>query len=77
MVIEYDSEFDKNENMFTDLALSKDLMLEFDAKRTTLSSLNVMVLARTNWPFSGDKAKGILDLPSHVCLLFYHSLNSQ
>ena len=57
--------------MFTDLALSRDLMqdfLEYKRKKGdigTLQKLNVMVLQRSNWPFTARKND--VDLPRWVC----------
>lgn len=56
--------------MFTDLALSRDLMQDFleqQRKRGelgTVQKLNVMVLQRSNWPFSARKKD--IDLPRWV-----------
>ncbi|KAL1952365.1 hypothetical protein VTO73DRAFT_1514 [Trametes versicolor] len=63
----YDPEFGTSDGMFTDLALSRDLMQDFleqQRKRGELGTaqkLNVMVLQRSNWPFSARKKD--IDLP--------------
>ncbi|OJT08512.1 Cullin-4 [Trametes pubescens] len=63
----YDPEFGTSDGMFTDLALSRDLMQDFleqQRKRGelgTVQKLNVMVLQRSNWPFSARKKD--IDLP--------------
>ncbi|KAI0651391.1 Cullin-domain-containing protein [Trametes meyenii] len=65
---QYDPEFGTSDNMFTDLALSRDLMQEFLEHRrrrgtddSTVQKLTVMVLQRSNWPFSARKTD--VDLP--------------
>ncbi|KAI0367469.1 Cullin-4B [Pilatotrama ljubarskyi] len=64
---QYDPEFGTSDNMFTDLALSRDLMqdfLEYRRKKGSVGSaqkLNVMVLQRSNWPFTARKQD--IDLP--------------
>lgn len=63
---QYDPEFGMGENMFRDLALSQDLMVEFherDVGQGTAQALNAMVLQRSFWPFSSKKEEGAL-LPS-------------
>ncbi|KAI0327296.1 Cullin-4B [Cubamyces sp. BRFM 1775] len=63
----HDPEFGTSDNMFTDLALSRDLMqdfLEYKRKKGdigTVQKLNVMVLQRSNWPFTARKND--VDLP--------------
>ncbi|OSD05750.1 Cullin-domain-containing protein [Trametes coccinea BRFM310] len=65
---EYDPEFGTSDNMFTDLALSRDLMQDFLEYRRrkgdvgTAQKLTVMVLQRSNWPFTARKND--IDLPS-------------
>ncbi|KAH9850620.1 Cullin-domain-containing protein [Lenzites betulinus] len=64
---QYDSEFGTSDGMFTDLALSRDLMNDFLEQQRkkgelgTTQKLNVMVLQRSNWPFSARKKD--IDLP--------------
>ncbi|KAI8983312.1 Cullin-domain-containing protein [Trametes punicea] len=64
---EYDPEFGTSDNMFTDLALSRDLMQDFLEYRRrkgdvgTAQKLTVMVLQRSNWPFTARKND--IDLP--------------
>ncbi|KAI0825282.1 Cullin-domain-containing protein [Trametes gibbosa] len=64
---QYDSEFGTSDGMFTDLALSRDLMRDFLEQQRkkgevgTAQKLNVMVLQRSNWPFSARKKDA--DLP--------------
>ncbi|KAI0666200.1 Cullin-domain-containing protein [Trametes maxima] len=66
---QYDPEFGTSDNMFTDLALSRDLMREFLEQRRrrggtdgdSIQKLTVMVLQRSNWPFSARKTD--VDLP--------------
>ncbi|KAI0638919.1 Cullin-domain-containing protein [Trametes polyzona] len=64
---QYDPEFGTSDNMFTDLTLSRELMQEFLEQQRkkgadgTVQRLNVMVLQRSNWPFSARKKD--IDLP--------------
>ncbi|KAI0651243.1 Cullin-4B [Trametes meyenii] len=65
---QYDPEFGTSDNMFTDLALSRDLMQEFLKYRrrrgtddSTVQKLTVMVLQWSNWPFFARKTD--VDLP--------------
>lgn len=58
--------------MFKDLALSRDSMAEFHGKAVGAGSaqkLSVMVLQRSNWPFSANQKAEIL-LPPSVCSVF-------
>jgi hypothetical protein len=53
--------------MFTDLALSRDIMREYLSKEVTdhsSQSLSVMVLQQSVWPFSSRKKD--VDLPPSV-----------
>ncbi|KAL5534761.1 hypothetical protein ACEPAG_1225 [Sanghuangporus baumii] len=71
---QYDPEFSMGDNMFRDLALSRDLMTEFqerearsgedksDQPSALLRGLNVMVLEAAFWPFS-TKRTGEAVLP--------------
>ena len=58
---EYDPEFGMGDHMFNDLALSRDLMREYNAQRARLGygeatqKLSVMVLQRSFWPFAARK----------------------
>ena len=59
------------EDMFKDLALSKELMSDYHSKLPEESAgrkLSVMVLQRSVWPFSVQKAT--VDLPPNVRLHF-------
>ena len=49
---EYDPEFEDCNNMFTDLALSRDLTAEYRGKRNGDAKLSVMILQRSVWPFT-------------------------
>ena len=58
------------EDMFKDLALSKEMISDYHSKLPEESSgrkLNAMVLQRSAWPFSVQKAG--IDLPPEVCPL--------
>jgi len=71
---EYDPEFGMAEDMFKDLALSKDLMRDYHSRlpeKSTGLKLTAMVLQRSAWPFSVEKKT--VDLPPTVCLFFRHS----
>ena len=63
---EYDPEFGMGDHMFNDLALSRDLMREYNAQRTRLGygeatqKLSVMVLQRSFWPFAARKQDVLL-----------------
>ncbi|OCH94183.1 Cullin-domain-containing protein [Obba rivulosa] len=58
---QYDPEFGMGDHMFTDLALSRDLMREYIDHRARLGDssyaqkLSVMVLQRSFWPFAARK----------------------
>ncbi|KAI0727582.1 Cullin-4B [Fomitopsis betulina] len=62
----YDPEFGMGDHMFNDLALSRDLMREYNAQRTRLGygeatqKLSVMVLQRSFWPFAARKQDVLL-----------------
>ncbi|EMD41477.1 hypothetical protein CERSUDRAFT_110046 [Gelatoporia subvermispora B] len=64
---QYDPEFGMGDHMFTDLALSRDLMREYIDHRTRVGDpssaqrLSVMVLQRSFWPFAARKHD--VDLP--------------
>jgi cullin-4 len=64
------------EEMFKDLALSREAMHEYHAKLPEDSpgqKLNAMVLQRSAWPFSAQKH--LVDLPPNVRpLLLIHIL---
>ena len=63
---QYDPEFSMGDNMFRDLALSRDLMQEFHEREAALQTsdqpeipsnrLNVMVLEAAFWPFSAKRS---------------------
>lgn len=64
---EYDPEFGMGEDMFKDLALSRESMRDYHSKLDVDSpgrKLNVMVLQRSAWPFSKNEKK--FDLPPDV-----------
>ena len=57
------------EEMFKDLALSRDMMHDFHDKlpaNDLARRLTVMVLQRSAWPFTVSKST--IDLPPKVCL---------
>ncbi|KAI5118667.1 hypothetical protein M0805_001040 [Coniferiporia weirii] len=63
----YDPEFSMGDNMFRDLALSRDLLREFherDVGRGSAQSLSVMVLQRSFWPFSARQREEALLPPT-------------
>lgn len=64
---EYDPEFGMGEDMFKDLALSREAMRDYHSKLAEKSQghkLSVMVLQRSAWPFTVQKAS--VDLPQNV-----------
>jgi cullin 4 len=64
---EYDPEFSMGDHMFTDLALSRDLMTEYHRKfgqDGVAQKLSAMVLQRSFWPFGALQKN--LDLPFTV-----------
>lgn len=66
---EYDPEFGMGEDMFKDLALSRESMREYHAKLPEDSpsqKLSVMVLQRSAWPFTVQKTS--VDLPPGVSI---------
>ena len=66
---DYDPEFGMGEEMFKDLALSRDMMHDFHDKlpaNDLARRLTVMVLQRSAWPFTVSKST--IDLPPKVCL---------
>lgn len=68
-IIEYDPDFEMGENMFKDLALSRDLMREYHSKLPEDSAghlLTAMVLQRSAWPFTGQPH--VVDLPPSVSI---------
>ncbi|RDB27309.1 Cullin-4 [Hypsizygus marmoreus] len=63
----YDPEFGMGEDMFKDLALSRELMEDYHSKLDPDSpgqKLSVMVLQRSAWPFTVQKAS--VDLPPNM-----------
>lgn len=71
--VEYDPEFGMGEDMFKDLALSRESMRDYHSKLDPNSPgrrLNAMVLQRSAWPFSkNDKT---VDLPPDVGCTSHH-----
>ncbi|KXN92940.1 Cullin-4, partial [Leucoagaricus sp. SymC.cos] len=66
-LIEYDPEFGMGEDMFKDLALSKDNMSDYHSKLDDDHpgrKLNTMVLQRSAWPFSVNEKQ--VDLPFNM-----------
>lgn len=61
----YDPEFGKGDEMFKDLALSKDLVAEYHEKQFDDKALSVMVLQYSCWPYKPKKGREI-DLPPAV-----------
>lgn len=65
-LVAYDPEFGMGDHMFNDLALSRDLMREYNAQRARLGygeatqKLSVMVLQRSFWPFAARKQDVLL-----------------
>ncbi|KAG0701950.1 Cullin family-domain-containing protein [Suillus ampliporus] len=60
----YDPEFGMGDHMFNDLALSRDIMREYQARigdDSSVQQLSVMVLQRSVWPFLARKKD--VDLP--------------
>ena len=72
MGVDYDPEFGMGEEMFKDLALSRESMREYHSKLDEDSPgqrLNAMVLQRSAWPFTVQKHS--IGLPPNVRLVFY------
>jgi cullin-4 len=70
VAVDYDPEFGMGEEMFKDLALSKESVREYDSKLDEDSpgqKLNAMVLQRSAWPFTVQKHS--IDLPPNVRLI--------
>ncbi|KAF8527847.1 Cullin-4B [Hysterangium stoloniferum] len=61
----YDPEFGKGDEMFKDLALSKDLLTEFHEKWSDEKTFSVMVLQYSCWPYQPKKGRDI-DLPTSM-----------
>jgi len=58
----YDPEFGKGNDMFKDIALSRDLLAEYRAQASPGSEkMSVMVLKYSTWPFG--KYEGTIDFP--------------
>lgn len=58
MSIELDPDFGSGQEMFKDLALSKERMMDYHSKMSDddpRRKLTVMVLQRSAWPFSANK----------------------
>ena len=69
LILDYDPEFGMGEDMFKDLALSREAMREYHSKLPEDSAgqlLNAMVLQRSAWPFTAQKHT--LDLPPNVSI---------
>lgn len=67
LLSDYDPEFGMGEEMFKDLALSKDSIHDYHFKLPTNDpghKLNAIVLKRSAWPFSVQKRT--VDLPPAV-----------
>ena len=65
---DYDAEFSVGEDMFKDLALSRDMMLEWHATLPAddpAQKLNVRILQQSVWPFSPEQNS--FSLPVKVC----------
>ncbi|KAI0078540.1 Cullin-domain-containing protein [Panus rudis PR-1116 ss-1] len=82
---EYDPEFSMGDHMFNDLALSRDMMNEYQKfrqrnKDAAAQKVNVMVLQSSFWPFSAKKSDVILpgDMQSELSKYanFYKSKHS-
>lgn len=76
----YDPEFDKGEDMFKDLALSRDLMDEFTSKcsksNIDTKGLSVNVLQCSGWPITRRKeGETDIELPSDVINGFFHAFS--
>lgn len=68
---EYDPEFGMGEEMFKDLALSRESISEYHSKLPEDSpglKLNAMVLKRSAWPFTAQEKT--VDLPPNVGVAF-------
>lgn len=62
----YDPEFGRGNDMFKDIALSKDLMEEYRlSKGDKDERMTAMVLKFSTWPYS--KSDGTINLPVEVC----------
>ena len=69
-VLDYDPEFGMGEEMFKDLALSRESMREYHSKldeNNPGQKLNGIVLQRSAWPFTVQKHA--VDLPPNVRLI--------
>jgi Cullin family len=80
IILGYDPEFGKGEDMFKDLALSRDLMEEFDLKcsreNMNTGGLSVNVLQYSGWPISRRKeGESEIELPTEVNLFGTHEVN--
>lgn len=77
MSVDYDPEFGMGEEMFKDLALSRESMREYHSKLDEDSpgqKLNAMVLQRSAWPFTVQKHS--VDLPPNVRFISHSSWTS-
>jgi len=66
----YDPEFGKGDDMFKDLALSKDLLQEFHEKSSSDYPVSIMVLQYSCWPYEPKKGNRDIDLPPQVKLYY-------
>ncbi|TDL22313.1 Cullin-domain-containing protein [Rickenella mellea] len=58
--IEFDREFEKGEEMFKDLMLSRDKLAKFHLHNSgNVTNISVMVLQRSNWPFAASQTVGV------------------
>lgn len=67
MLTEYDPEFGMGEEMFKDLALSRESMREYHMRLDEDSpgqALHAMILKRSAWPFTAQEHN--VDLPPSV-----------
>ncbi|EJD54968.1 Cullin-domain-containing protein [Auricularia subglabra TFB-10046 SS5] len=62
---EHDPEFGKGDEMFKDLALSRDLLAEFQTKASAPPGMSVMVLQQSAWPIAPRGAR-VVDLPPEM-----------
>ena len=75
LILDYDPEFGMGEEMFKDLALSREAMLEYHSKLPEDNAgqfLTAMVLQRSAWPFTA--LKHTVDLPPNVKFPLYSPL---
>jgi cullin-4 len=69
----YDPEFGKGDEMFKDLSLSRDLMVDFHkGSSRNDKAVSVMILQYSCWPFP-PKTEKDADLPSSVSPALHNS----